>query len=108
MRYIKTDLTCRLDNLPWTWFHTKFVMALGIIWILDAFEVVIVSVVLKSMAKSLNLSVFQSSWLVSSFLIGALVGAFIFGYLADKFGRKKIFFITLLLYPLGIFLTGFC
>jgi MFS family permease len=43
------------------------------------------------MAKSLNLSVFQSSWLVSSFLIGALVGAFIFGYLADKFGRKKIF-----------------
>ncbi|MBX0311149.1 MAG: MFS transporter [Sulfurihydrogenibium sp.] len=107
MRYIKTDLTCRLDNLPWTWFHTKFVMALGITWILDAFEVVIVSVVLKSMAKSLNLSVFQSSWLVSSFLIGALVGAFIFGYLADKFGRKKVFFITLLLYSLGTFLTGF-
>jgi MFS family permease len=107
MRYIKTDLTCRLDNLSWTWFHTKFVMALGITWILDAFEVVIVSVVLKSMAKSLNLSVFQSSWLVSSFLIGALVGAFIFGYLADKFGRKKIFFITLLLYSLGTFLTGF-
>ena len=107
MKYIKTDITCRLDNLPWTPFHTKFVIALGITWILDAFEVVIVSVVLKSMSKSLNLSTFESSWLVSSFLIGALVGAFLFGYLADKYGRKKIFFITLLLYSLGTFLTGF-
>ncbi|WP_297887569.1 MFS transporter [Sulfurihydrogenibium sp.] len=107
MKYIKTDITCRLDNLPWTPFHTKFVLALGITWILDAFEVVIVSVVLKSMAKSLSLSTFESSWLVSSFLVGALVGAFIFGYLADKYGRKKIFFITLFLYSIGTFLTGF-
>jgi MFS family permease len=107
LKYIKTDITCRLDNLTWTPFHTKFVLALGITWILDAFEVVIVSVVLKSMAKSLNLSAFESSWLVSSFLIGAFVGAFIFGYLADKYGRKKIFFITLFLYSVGTFLTGF-
>lgn len=107
LKYIKTDITCRLDNLPWTPFHTKFILALGITWILDAFEVVIVSVVLKSMSKSLNLSTFESSWLVSSFLVGALVGAFIFGYLADRYGRKKIFFITLLLYSLGTFLTGF-
>ncbi len=107
MKTIKTDITCRLDNLPWTFFHTKFVVALGITWILDAFEVVIVSVVLKSMSKSLGLTTFESSWLVSSFLLGALFGAFIFGYLADKYGRKKIFFITLLLYSLGTFLTGF-
>lgn len=107
MKHIKTDITCRLDSLPWTSFHSRFVLALGITWILDAFEVVIVSVVLKSMAKSLNLTTFESSWLVSSFLVGALVGAFIFGYFADKYGRKKIFFITLLLYSVGTFLTGF-
>lgn len=107
MKTIKTDITYRLDHLPWTGFHTKFVLALGITWILDAFEVVIVSVVLKSMAKSLTLSMLQSSWLVSSFLIGALFGALLFGYLADKYGRKKIFFITLILYSLGTFLTGF-
>lgn len=107
MKRIKTDITCRIDNLPWTPFHTKFVAALGITWILDAFEVVIVSVVLKSMSKSLDLSTFQSSWIVSNFLVGALIGALLFGYLADKYGRKKIFFITLLLYSLGTFFTGF-
>ncbi|MCX7738777.1 MAG: MFS transporter [Hydrogenothermaceae bacterium] len=107
MKRIKTDITSRIDNLPWTPFHTKFVAALGITWVLDAFEVVIVSVVLKSMSKSLELSTFQSSWIVSSFLVGALIGALLFGYLADKYGRKKIFFITLLLYSLGTFFTGF-
>ncbi|MEJ7621744.1 MAG: hypothetical protein WKI49_04440 [Aquificaceae bacterium] len=54
MRFINTDITCRLDSLPWTGFHTRFVFALGITWVLDAFEVVIVSAVLKPMAKSLE------------------------------------------------------
>ncbi|WP_448588239.1 MFS transporter [Thermocrinis sp.] len=107
MRLIKTDLTCRLDSLPWTGFHTRFVSALGITWVLDAFEVVIVSAVLKPMAKQLDLSPQQASLLVSGFLIGAIIGSLIFGYLADKFGRKKLFIITLLLYSGGTFFTGF-
>lgn len=107
MKKIKSNIPCRLDNLPWTWFHTKFVIALGITWILDALEVVLVSVLLKPISHSINLSTTESSFIVSSFLVGALVGAFIFGYLADKFGRKKIFFVTLILYSLGTFLTGF-
>lgn len=41
MKKIKTDITYRLDHMPWTGFHTKFVLALGITWILDAFEVVL-------------------------------------------------------------------
>jgi len=107
MRFIKTDLTCRLDALPWTGFHTRFVVALGITWVLDAFEVVIVSAVLKPMAKQLELSTQQASLLVSGFLIGAIIGSLLFGYLADKFGRKSLFIITLLLYSGGTFLTGF-
>ncbi|MCS6876264.1 MAG: MFS transporter [Aquificaceae bacterium] len=107
MKLIETDLTCRLDSIPWTSFHTRFVLALGITWVLDAFEVVIVSAVLKPMAKTLQFSQWQSSMMVSGFLIGAIIGSILFGYLADKHGRKKLFLITLLLYSGGTFLTGF-
>jgi fucose permease len=96
MRFINTDLTCRLDALPWTGFHTRFVLALGITWVLDAFEVVIVGAVLKPMAEALQFTTQQASLMVSGFLIGAILGSLIFGYLADKFGRKKLFILTLL------------
>ncbi|MGB9873843.1 MAG: MFS transporter [Hydrogenobacter sp.] len=107
MRFINTDLTCRLDSLTWCRFHTVFVLALGITWVLDAFEVVIVSAVLKPMSLSLGFAPWQSSLMVSGFLLGAILGSLLFGYLADRYGRKKIFLITLLLYSLGTFLTGF-
>ena len=107
MRYVETDIPSRLDSIPWSSFHTKFLMALGVVWVLDAFEVVIVGNVLKSMIEDLGLSNLQASLVVSGFLLGAIGGSFIFGYLADRFGRKKVFIITLLLYSLGTFLTGF-
>ena len=107
MRFIETDLTCRLDSLPWTSLHTRFLVALGITWVLDAFEVVIVSAVLKPMIKQLNMSSSKGSLMVSGFLLGAIIGSLVFGYLADKYGRKKLFLITLFLYSGGTFLTGF-
>jgi hypothetical protein len=60
MRFISTDITCRLDSLPWCRFHTMFVLALGITWVLDAFEVVIVSAVLKPMSRALSLTPSES------------------------------------------------
>ncbi|MCX8060211.1 MAG: MFS transporter, partial [Aquificaceae bacterium] len=107
MRLIETDLTCRLDAIKWTPFHTRFVLALGITWVLDAFEVVIVSAVLKPMAKSLSFTPQQSSLMVTGFLLGAILGSLLFGYLADKYGRKRLFLLTLLIYSGGTFLTGF-
>jgi len=107
MRFVETDITCRLDALPWSGFHTKFLLALGITWILDAFEVVIVGNVLGSMTRSLSLSSLEASLVISGFLLGAIGGSFLFGYLADRYGRKRVFILTLLLYSLGTFLTGF-
>jgi MFS family permease len=107
MRKLETDLTTRLDSLPWSGFHTRFLVALGVTWVLDAFEVVIVGNVLAIMKEHLKLSPVQGSLLVSGFLIGAIIGSFLFGYLADLYGRKRIFLITLVTYSLGTFLTGF-
>ncbi len=107
MRSVETDIPHRLDSLPWSRFHTRFLVALGVTWVLDAFEVVIVGNVLGSMTKSLNLTPLQGSLVISGFLVGAVLGSFLFGYLADRYGRKKVFLVTLLLYSLGTFLTGF-
>ncbi len=74
---------------------------------LDAFEVVIVGNVLGNMTSSLSLSPFEGSLVISGFLIGAVGGSFLFSYLADKYGGKKVFLITLLMYSLGTFLMGF-
>jgi len=106
MKFIETDIPARLDSIPWTRKHTLFLITLGITWILDAFEVVIVGNVLKAMSSSLNLSEIQSSLMVSGFLIGAILGSFLFGYLADRYGRKRVFILTLMLYSGGTFLTG--
>lgn len=109
MKFINTDLTYRLDALPWTGFHTRFVLALGITWVLDAFEVVIVSAVLKPMAEALQFTTQQASLIVSGFLIGAILGSLIFGYLADRFGRKKLFILTFIASVFwGHFFNGLC
>jgi MFS family permease len=73
-------------------------LALGIGWMLDAFEVNIVGNVLGVLQKLWNLSGQEASWAVSVWLIGIMLGALLFGYLADRFGRRKLFLLTLLVY----------
>ncbi|SHK26906.1 MFS transporter [Thermocrinis minervae] len=107
MEKIKTDLPYRLESLGWTPFHTKLVLVLGITWVFDAFEVVMAGAVAKPMAKTLGFVDVQTSFFITSFLVGALVGSLLFGYFADRYGRKKLFLLTLFLYALSTFLTGF-
>jgi MFS family permease len=87
-----------LDRLRWRAIHTRMTLALGIGWMLDAFEVNIVGNVLGVLQKLWNLSGQEASWAVSVWLIGIMLGALLFGYLADRFGRRKLFLLTLLLY----------
>lgn len=87
-----------LDCLRWRPIHTRITLALGIGWMLDAFEVSIVGNVLGILQKLWDVTTEQASLLVSVWLIGIMIGALLFGYLADRFGRRKLFILTLLLY----------
>jgi MFS family permease len=88
----------RLDRLPWTRFHTRVTLALGIGWLLDAFEVNVIGSVLGVLKTLWRLTDTEASALVAIWLIGIMIGALAFGYLADRYGRRKLFILTLLLY----------
>jgi MFS family permease len=97
---IETDIAARLDGLPWSRFHTLVVVALGITWILDGLEVTLagaLSGILKD-SSTLGLSNSQIGGAGSAYLGGAVVGALLFGWLTDRLGRKKLFFITIAVY----------
>jgi MFS family permease len=101
---VETDALARLDTMPWTRFHTTLTIALGVGWALDSFETNIIGSVFGVLKTQWGLSAAQGSLAVSIWVVGMLVGAIGFGYLADRFGRKRLFLATLLWY--GVFATG--
>ena len=84
------------------------IVALGITWVLDGLEVTLAgSLSGELMQRSgLGLSNAQIGLAGSAYLLGAVLGAFGFGWLTDRLGRKKLFFITLAVYLLATAATG--
>jgi MFS family permease len=97
---IATDIPARLDRLPWGRFHTLVVVALGITWILDGLEVTLAGAIAPALKQSprLQFSNADVGFASSAYLAGAVLGALFFGWLTDRLGRKRLFFITLALY----------
>ena len=99
-RIIETAIPARLDNLPWSGFHTRVVLALGITWILDGLEVTLAGALAGALKESptMRFSNFDVGFANSAYLAGAVLGALGFGWLTDRIGRRKLFFITLAVY----------
>jgi MFS family permease len=105
---ISTTVPARLERLPWSRFHTLVVAALGITWILDGLEVTLAGSVAGALKASPALSFTDSDVGLAgtAYLGGAVTGALFFGWLTDRLGRKKLFFITLATYLVATALTG--
>jgi MFS family permease len=107
---ITTNIPARMDRLPWARWHWLIVIGLGTVWILDGIEVTIVgslSEALKSETTGLGLSSSDIGMAGAVYVAGACVGALFFGQLTDRFGRKKLFLVTLGVYLVGTVLTAF-
>lgn len=105
---VESDVPFRLDRLPWMRWHWLIVVALGITWVLDGLEVTLAGSlggVLKR-PDVLGLSDSRVGASATCYLLGAVIGALIFGYLTDRLGRKRLFTITLLLYLTATALTA--
>jgi MFS family permease len=105
---IETDVPARLDRLPWGGFHSLVVAALGITWILDGLEVTLAGAVSGALAESpaLQMTSADIGLAGSAYIAGAVLGALGFGWLTDKLGRRKLFFITLFVYVVATLATG--
>jgi MFS family permease len=106
---VETDIPARLDRLPWGRFHTLVVIALGVTWILDGLEVTLAGALSGALKQSptLQFSNTDIGLASSAYLAGAVLGAMFFGWLTDRLGRKKLFFITLSVYLVATAATAF-
>ena len=105
---IRSLIPARIDRLPWSRFHNRLVIALGVAWILDGLEITIASNVGPDLTlhNTLNLGAGQVGDIAWWYLIGEVIGALFFGHLSDKLGRKNLFTITLGVYLIGSGLTA--
>ncbi|MDP9897974.1 MFS transporter [Variovorax ginsengisoli] len=104
-----SDIPARLDRLPWSRWHWRVVIALGVAWVLDGLEVTLVGSIggVLERGDTLGLTAAQVGASGSLYIGGAVVGALIFGRLADRLGRKRLFLITLAVYTAATLATAF-
>jgi MFS family permease len=105
---VETDIPTRLDRLPFGRFHALVIAALGITWIFDGLEVTLAGALSGALKQSPSLHFTNTDIGIagSVYLAGAVCGALFFGWLTDRLGRKKLFFITLAVYLIAAAMTG--
>ena len=107
---IETDIPARMDRLPWSKWHIRILIGLGTVWILDGLEVTIVGNIttrLSEPGSGIEITEVQVAGTAAAlYVLGACLGALFFGHLTDRWGRKKLFMITLAIYLTATALTG--
>ena len=107
---IETQVPARMDRLPWSRFHWRVVFGLGLVWILDGLEVTMVGNVAARLTEDgsgIDISAGQIGLAAAIYIVGATLGALFFGQLTDRWGRKKLFLITLAVYIVATVATAF-
>jgi MFS family permease len=107
---ITTQVPARLDRLPWSRFHWRVVVGLGGVWILDGLEVTMVGNVASRLTEKnsgITMTASQIGIAAAVYITGACLGALFFGQLTDRFGRKKLFMLTLAVYLAATVATAF-
>ena len=102
------SISQRLESLPMTRTSWIILLIIGIGWMFDAMDQGMVSGVLTAIGNDWGLSAYEKSWLMSSGTFGMILGAALSGNIADRWGRRKVITITLLLYSIGSALCGLC
>lgn len=104
-----SDIPARLDRLPWSRWHWRMVGALGAAWVFDGLEVTLAGSLGAVLTRpgTLGLTAAQIGAAGSLYVAGAVLGALLFGRMADRLGRKRLFLATLAIYMTATLATAF-
>jgi MFS transporter, PHS family, inorganic phosphate transporter len=99
-----TDL---LNEAPTSKFHRRTVIISGVGFFTDAYDLFVIGTVATLVATQWKLSTLQTSWVTGAAILGAFIGAFAFGRLADVLGRKKVYVTVAVIMILGAIASAF-
>ena len=96
-----------IDNARFTKFHWMVMWLCALLLVFDGYDLFIYGAVLPLLMKEWGLTPVQAGALGSYALFGMMFGAFVFGPLADRIGRKKGVAICFVLFSISTFISGF-
>lgn len=95
------------DSEKPAWAHYKVLLLSWAGWTFDFYDLILYSFLLIPISQELQLSRETSSLVLGASLAATAIGGVVFGALADRLGRKPVLSLTILVYSLGTFLSGF-
>lgn len=101
------DLVSRVQRLPVGKFHYTLLWVIGLGWMFDAMDTGLISFILTKMATEWSMSPAEKGWVVSIGFVGMAIGAVCSGALADRWGRRNVFAVTLVTYSIATALCAF-
>src|SRR3954452_4953191 len=109
MSEIRSDIPARLDRLPWSGWHWRVVIALGVSWLLDGLEVTVVGTLGPALQRpdTLGLTASEIGWAASAHIAGAVFGALVFSQVNDRLVLKQMFLASLIVYLVATVATAF-
>jgi putative MFS transporter len=83
------DVVARIERIPISTWHVKARVIIGVATFFDAFDALAIAFVLPVLVPLWKLTAPEAGLLISSGYLGQLVGALVFGWAAQRFGRVK-------------------
>jgi len=96
----------RLDRVPLNRFHWRLLILSGLGWMFDAMDVLMLSFLLTPIRGEFKLDATGVGLVASATFVGMFIGAAAAGRLADRYGRRAVFTVTLVIFSIGSLLSA--